>query len=126
MPGRGSASSEQYSVVRQDVHFETGTSKDYTWSGAVTAQTVWDPTSGKRFVVTDIHASITTACTLILFDNTDAAGNYLTKGSYANTSSFDKAYSKPYVSSAQDNILKITTGGGAGTVTVWGYEIDRI
>lgn len=97
--------------------------KTYDWGGAVTAQDVWDPTSGTKFVITDILIGVNTATDITLFDSTDSTANRIFKGYFADNSNLVSNQKLPIVSSTADNILKITTGGGSGSLTIYGYEI---
>jgi hypothetical protein len=95
---------------------------------AATTATVWDPTAGKKFVLTKIVVSCKTAGDIQFFDNTDTAaslaiGPILTLG-IAGGWSESWPLEWPYISAAADNILKYTTGAGfTGSVYVEGYEL---
>jgi hypothetical protein len=104
--------------------------KDASFTNAETGTTLWQPASGKKFVVTDflITASGATDGLIKIFDETDATGNYLYKG-YVNVSAVGTTIiclplRTPFVSSAVDNILKLTTDANIDVdIILHGYEI---
>lgn len=97
--------------------------KTYDWTGAVTAQNVWAPESGKKFVVTDMTINASAACIVTLFDNTDSTAYRILKASFAQYGGLTANYSQPITSADANNVLKITTSAGSGYVTVSGYEV---
>lgn len=97
--------------------------KDIKWTGALTGSTLWQPTNGKRFVVTDFWVVCSGAIELTIFDGTDSNGNRLVGGSFAANGGISAPNLRtPFRSAAIDNILKITVSTGSGYVTVLGYE----
>jgi len=98
--------------------------KSYTWSGAVTAITLWDPADGRRFVITDYFIVCGTASTVTVFDDVNNADNsLLNQAPFAANGGISVTNLRtPFRGSAADNILKITANGGSGTITVLGYE----
>jgi len=97
--------------------------KTVDFSASETAQAIWTPASGKKFVITDIIISCSAAGTITVFDNTDNAANRVVKGYFAANGGLTHPYSKVFVSATANNVLKYTTGSGiAGSLTVWGYE----
>jgi len=97
--------------------------KTYDWTGAVTGGTVWQPASGKKFVLCDLVLSASGACTVTLFDGTDNTTLRVMKLNAVAGGGISFNYRKPYVSAAGNNILKITTSATGGFLTVSGYEI---
>jgi len=114
-----------YSLVRRDREFTT----------AQTSLALWVPTSGKRFAITDITISTggTTAGIVTLYDA--ASGAYVAntnigvfRGEFAPSTTsrpgITKNFVVPYVSSAINNTLFLTT---SAAITVYiqinGYEI---
>ena len=88
-----------------------------------TAQAVWTPASGKKFVITDMSISFTDAGAITVFDNTDSTANRVFKGYFPANDGFDHSCGKPFKSSTNDNVLKYTTDvTAAGSLVVWGYE----
>ncbi len=88
-----------------------------------TAQAVWTPASGKKFVITDMIISLTAAGTITVFDNTDSTANRVAKGYFTANGGLDHSCSKPFKSSTNDYVLKYTTDlTAAGSLVVWGYE----
>ena len=98
--------------------------KTIDFAASETAQTIWTPTSGKKFVITDMIISCSAAGTITVFDSTDSTANRIVKGYFAANGGLSQPYSKPRTSSTADNVLKYTTGSGiAGSLTIQGYEI---
>ena len=96
--------------------------KSYRWSGAVTAQTLWAPSNGSRIVITDYIVSIGTAgkCTVFAEVNDLAHLCFEIDGTDKGGASMP-ALRSPIRTSGGETV-KITTDGGGGTVTVYGYE----
>lgn len=112
-------------VVKSWVNQQTLVTKSVDIEASQTGTTIWDPTSGKKFVITDIHLSTSAAGLITIFDHTDDAANRVLKASSDGDGwGLEKAYKKPRISAAADNILKYTTGTVvAGYLTVQGYEV---
>lgn len=91
-----------------------------------TGTTIWDPTSGKKFVLTSVVISCVTAGLIQLFDHTDTAAS-LAIGPILNLTAgggWDHSWpiDMPYRSTTADNILKYTSGTFVGSVYVEGWE----
>lgn len=98
--------------------------KTIDFTASATAQAVWTPAAGKKFVITDIIISTSAAGYLTLFDGTDNTTLRVAKFYLGANAGACKNYRKPYVSATADNVLKYTTGSVvAGSITVSGYEI---
>lgn len=97
--------------------------KSYDWAGAVTAQNVWTPAGGKKFVITDIIISANISNTITLFDETDNLTNRILKAYLTADGGLVCNYQTPRISAAINNDVKITTSGNGGSVTISGYEI---
>lgn len=102
--------------------------RDYTT--AQTGAALWTPSSGKRFVLTDIviFASGTTDATLTVFDETDALGNRIFRSFVDVTNNkqfaFSHGFKMPFVSDAADNVLRVTTDADlVFHIGAHGYEI---
>lgn len=104
--------------------------KDASFTTAQTGAALWTPASGKKFVVTDclVTGSGNTDATATIFDETNAAGNRLfratlevnTKGTIPIT----VPLRTPFVSTAVDNVLKLTTSADIDVdIILHGYEI---
>lgn len=117
------AGTNNIGIVVLDRDNQTFVKKTYDWTGAVTAQAVWTPSSGKKFVLTDMYVSVTADLTLTIFDNTDDTTNRIMKLSLKASSGFIDNRSKPFMSLAANNVLKITTSATGGYITVCGYEV---
>ena len=95
------------------------------YSASQTAATVLTPTSGKKFVITDIVVSSSGAGTVKLFDGSDTGatgiGPILSLGA---NGGWDHTFAKqPYASAAVNNVLKYTSGSGAaGSIWIEYYE----
>ena len=95
-------------------------------SASQTGGTVWDPTAGKKFVLTSIVVSCVTAGLVRFFDNTDTAAS-LAIGPILNLTAgggWDHSWpvDMPYRSATADNVLKYTSGTFVGSVYVEGWE----
>ena len=98
--------------------------KTIDFTASQTAQTIWDPTAGKKFVITDYDLSFSAAGAITVFDETDNTTLRVFKINGAVNGGAIHAYTKPYESATADNVLKYTTGAGAiGSLTLIGYEI---
>jgi len=98
--------------------------KTIDFSASETAQAIWTPASGKKFVITDIVIATSAGGTITIFDNTNDTTNRIIKVYLSANSGVTNNYRKPVVSSTADNVLKYTTGTGiAGSLTISGYEI---
>lgn len=103
--------------------------KNGSYSTQQASTALWTPASGKTIVVTDMIIIVggSTDGEVKIFDNTDAAGNYLFKGSLEVATNknaiITHAFSTPFVASAEDNVIKVTTSA-AMTIDVMlhGYE----
>ena len=93
-------------------------------SAEVGAETVtlWDPTTGSKFVVTDMIVSVSSAATVTIFDGTDTTANRLAKASLAANGGFIHNFKIPFRSSTVDNLLKVTSTAATCYITVIGYE----
>lgn len=104
----------------------TRVSKRVAVSASQTGATVWQPTTGKRFVLTKLIYSASAAGTIQLFDGTDSGNTVVTPiMSIAANGGFvlDWPVWAPYRSAAVNNILKYTSGSGAaGSLYVEGWE----
>jgi len=98
--------------------------KTVDFTASQTAQTIWDPTEGTKFVICDIILAASAAGTITVFDGTDDTTNRVLKAYFAANGGLCKNYRKPMISATADNILKYTTGSGiTGSITVSGYEV---
>lgn len=103
--------------------------KDVSYATAQTATAFWTPAAGKKFVITDMTIIVggVTDGVLTIFDETDAAGNRLFKGTIdvSNNKQFSHVhpFSVPFVSAAANNILKVTTTANMTVdIMAHGYE----
>lgn len=102
--------------------------RDFEFDTAQSATDVWTPAAGRKFVVTDFVLTATGEGDITLFDETDSAGNRLYKGTIGTVQDLSTiipvSLKMPFVSSAVDNDLKLTT---TGTIqvdgVVHGYEV---
>ena len=100
--------------------------KGHAWTGAETATELWLPTTpaDSRWAISSVVITCTTAGVITLFDNTDKDTNWIYKGSMANTSQVVIPFSPPRISAGGNRTLKLTVGGGAGFIQVYGWEMD--
>jgi hypothetical protein len=96
--------------------------KSYDWTGAVNGASIWTPASDKKFVILDIIISCSVGCTVTLFDQTDNLTNRILKGYFITNGGLVCNYQKGRLSLTNNNILKITTSGSGGSLTISGYE----
>lgn len=103
--------------------------KGFSFTTTQTAASIWAPATGRKFVVTDLILSVATDGNVKIFDETDAAANWLINADFtvtgvAGSNQFPINLRTPFVSSTTNNNLKITTSTTM-TVrgTVFGYEI---
>lgn len=110
---------------RPDSFGNTGIHKDFEFTTQQTATIIWTPASGKRFVVTDLLISSTTAVGFIFFDETNASGNIIYKGNFTNQQGISNvSFRTPYVSNTANNHLRVTTSAAANfSGVLHGYEI---
>jgi len=89
-------------------------------SDATTAQNVWDPTTGTKFVITDLILSVDTAGWYKILDDTTVIMQFELTATGGVVSNFQTSI----VSTTADNILKIQAeSAGEVNITVCGYEI---
>lgn len=101
---------------------KTFITKSYDWSSAVNNVSIWTPASDKKFVILDIILSCSTGCTVTLFDQTNNLTNRILKGYFITNGGLVCNYQKRRTSLANNNILKMTTSGTGGSITISGYE----
>jgi hypothetical protein len=119
IPGDGSGLYTQSVLERA-----TFVVKTVDFTASQTAQSIWTPGSGKKFVVCDVICSASAAGAITIFDATDSTTYRVAKLNLAANGGAVMNYTKPYVSAAANNVLKYTTGtGAAGSLTVSGYEV---
>jgi hypothetical protein len=105
---------------------KTRISKRVAITASATGTTIWDPTTGWRFVLTMLWVSAKTAGDIEIFDATDSGNTVVSPIVTLNVGGgFVIQWPKdwPYRSAAVDNILKFTTGTViTGSVYVEGWE----
>jgi hypothetical protein len=91
-----------------------------------TGTTVWDPTTGKKFILTKLWVSAKTAGDIQIFDSTDSGNTVVTPIVTLNAGGgyiVEWPVWAPYRSATVDNILKYTTGTViTGSIYVEGWE----
>ena len=101
--------------------------KSVALAASQTDQAVWTPAGGKTFYIEKIVLVVTTAGPLILFDQTNAAGNTIAdSGSGVNwpTGVYTLDFAEPWASATVDNVLKYTSGSGlVAKITLHGFEV---
>lgn len=100
--------------------------KDFEFTTVQTSTNIWTPTSGKKFVVTDLLISCGSSgpTTISLFDNTNTSGNIITKFRLPSNTVVPIQLKTPFVSSTINNILRLTNSPAADIFGVLhGYEI---
>lgn len=112
--------------------------KDAEYTTAQTGTALWTPTTGKKFVVTDITitAGGTTAGIVTLWQGASADTTYtagtdpaIFRGEFAPSTTsrpgIAKSFNMPYVSTTVDHILRVTTSAAINPIYIQvnGYEI---
>ena len=107
-------------AVKRDVVNYTKVMK-YVALANTNETTVWDPTGGTKFVITDIFVSATAAGTCTFKDGT--AGTTFLVGSFAAKGGMVSNLQTPIQSTTADNNLTATASAATQHVTVCGYEV---
>ena len=107
-------------AVKRDIVNYTKVWK-YVALSATTETTVWDPSAGTKFVITDIFVSATAAGTCTLRDGT--AGSTFLIGSFAANGGMVSNLQTPIQSATADNNLTAQASATTQYVTVCGYEV---
>ena len=98
--------------------------KYYSSAGAATDGIIWSPTSGKKWVLTDLIISSAVASTVYLEDDLSTGDSSLMAIVLAANGGICKRFSTPIFSGeANSDLLITTTGAGAVYVCATGYEI---
>ena len=122
---QGITSGTNLAVMPQEAG-KTRVSKRVAIAASGTGTTIWDPTTGWRFVLTKLWVSAKTAGDIQIFDSTDSANTVVSPIVSLNAGGgFVIEWPKdwPYRSAAVDNILKYTTGTViTGSIYVEGWE----
>ena len=107
------------------VETQTRVSTTVAVSASQTGATVWDPATGKSFVITHMTVSLSVGGTIAIFDGTNSSAYIVFQGTLAANGGVDMDFaSMHWQSSAADAILKYTSGTGTtGHITVHGYEV---
>ena len=86
---------------------------------------LWVPGAGNLFCITDLMVNAATAGFVTIYDTTNSDQNRVVKLSMATNGIFDHSYSKPFLSSSGNAVLKYDTAGAScsGYITVTGYEV---
>jgi len=107
-------------AVKRDIVNYTKVVK-YVSLGNTNETTIWDPTAGKKFVITDIFVSATAAGTCTFKDGT--AGTIFLVASLAANGGFVTNLQTPIQSATADNNLTATASAATQYITVCGYEV---
>lgn len=85
---------------------------------------IYTPSGGKKFVVLGVIVTVTGSGVLKIYDHTNAAANMLYQGTPAAGAVFVVPFPAPWKSATANNVLKYSTGTGAGgDLTAYGYEV---
>lgn len=96
--------------------------KSYRWTGVVTAQVLWAPTGGARILITDYLVSVTTAGKVTVFEESNTLEKLCFELDGAAQGGAAMPHLRSPIATSGGATVKITTNGGAGVVTVYGYE----
>jgi len=97
-----------------------GPMRKYVALGGVGETTVWDPTAGTKWCITDIIVSCTANAGITFRDGT-AGATFMSFIMLANTT-ISMNLQTPLVSAAADNNLTAQTSAATVAITVCGYE----
>lgn len=102
----------------------TGISKSIDYTASMAGSGVWIPATGKKFVITDMIISGSSAGMVSVIDGTGAdMGSRILKATLAANGGAVVNYSKPRESQSANYSVVIITGTGAvGSATFYGYE----
>ena len=107
-------------AVKKDKVNYTIVNKHVSSSDATSGVTIWDPTAGKKWVVTDLIISTDTAMTVTIKDGANAVMVLYLAANGGAVSNFQT----PLQSSAANNNLTVTASAtGNIAVTATGYEV---
>ena len=96
--------------------------KSYRWTTAVTGQVVWAPATGQRIIITDYLASFTIAGVMTVFEESNTLANLIAElDGVANGGASMPHLRTPIKTTGGGRVL-ITTTGGQGVFTCYGYE----
>lgn len=110
---------ESAPLARAQVNFDFSRA-----ASAATAVGIWTPTGGTRFVVRQIILTVTTAGVLKIFDETDATGRYLYKGTIPIGLHVIEMPEPGFVSGAVNRLLRFSTDGTiVFEASGFGYEV---
>lgn len=105
----------------------TRVTKSVALTASQTGTVLWTPTSGKKFIITQMDLLISVTGALTIFDGTNAAANIVTdgvSGAWTVGRHIFNYQGIPWPSATIDNVLKYTSGSGlTGILTVHGYEV---
>jgi hypothetical protein len=112
-------------TVSEFITAQTFVVKSVDLSGSATSGEVWTPGSNKKFVITDLIVSTSGVGTFELYDgNTNSAAYRVAKIYLVAYGGAVINYSKPYQSTANNNVLRYaSTADLGGSLTVSGYEV---
>jgi hypothetical protein len=98
--------------------------KYYSSAGAATDGIIWSPSSGKKWVLTDLVISTVPASTIYLEDDVSTGDSSLLAIALAANGGICKRFKSPLVSAeANADLLVTTTGAGAVYICATGYEV---
>lgn len=95
--------------------------RKYVALGTTNETTIWDPTSGTKFVITDVVATAGNNATITFRDGT--AGSTFMLLDVLKSTTVPINFQTPIESAAADNNLTAETSAITAYVTVSGYEI---
>jgi hypothetical protein len=109
-------------AVKRDTINYTPIRKYYSYTGAVTDGVIWDPTAGKKFVITDI-ALTTSAAATVTVEEDIATDVVLMAFDLAANGGVSMNLQTPIYASTADANLVVTTTAGNIKIMVTGYEV---
>ena len=99
--------------------------KSVRWTTTQSAVTLWAPTSGSRIWVTDYIIAVGTACKVTVFAETDTDANLIVEVDAGTNGGASMPHLRTPALVDGGGVIKLTTNGGTGSVTLYGYEETR-
>ena len=96
--------------------------KSFRWTGTETAATLWSPAGSARIIITDVLVSITTASKLTVFEESNTLAKLCFEIDATDKGGASMPHLRTPIKTSGGATVKVTTNGGAGVVTVYGYE----
>jgi hypothetical protein len=101
--------------------------KSRRWTSAETNYVMWTPASGARIIITDYIISVgSTAAKVTLFAETNSDADLIAEIESAANGGASMPHLRTPVRTTGGDRIMLTTDGGTGSVTVYGYEEEDV